>query len=264
MKTHTVINIDSKDYPDQTSSDLTLNLNTEIKDACSISLTFAAIPCTFYNISEARENNVIVVRGFSPKTITMPDGLYDLETFTKTFADKLKENSLSRSAVRFYVEEPTGKAVLKMLKRRNDEYYQIYFKGKSNELFGLKPEWPYPLNEEKTTKEIIVSEKSINFRPINHFVFHCDIIDSTNVLSNSETSGKTSSSGMTSSSDVLAIKPIKEANFGDLIAYSFDKLISIPCKPRFNKIKIYLTDENGDIIDLHGFNVQYQLVLTYH
>lgn len=242
------MNIDSSDYPDQSSSDLTVNLKTEIQDACSITLTFAVIPCTFYNISAARENNRIKVKGFDVAEITLPDGLYDLQSFSKVFADKLKENSMSRGAVRFDLEEPTGKAILHFLKRKNEAHYQIYFLGKSNELFGMKSEWPYPLDNK--SKDDVVSEKPINFRPINHFVFHCDIIESNSVLSNGE------------ASDVLTTRPIKEANFGDLIAYTFEKPIAIPCKPRFNKLNIRLTDEKGDIIDLNGHNVQYQLVLT--
>ncbi|WP_375666009.1 hypothetical protein, partial [Bartonella sp. CL41QHWL] len=172
-----------------------------------------------------------------------------LQSFSRVFADKLKEKRMSRGGVRFDVEEPTGKAILKFLKRKNEEHYQIYFIGKSNELFGMKSEWPYPLDNK--SEDEIVSEKPINFRPINHFVFHCDIIESTSVLSNGE------------ASDVLTTRPIKEANFGDLIAYSFNKPIALPCKPRFNKINIYLTDENGEIIDLNGYDVQYQLVLTH-
>ncbi|WP_375671666.1 hypothetical protein [Bartonella sp. CL27QHWL] len=249
------MNIDSSDYPDQSSSDLTVNLKTEIQDACSITLTFAVIPCTFYNISAARENNRINVKGFELVHITLPDGLYDLQSFSRVFADKLKEKRMSRGGVRFDVEEPTGKAILKFLKRKNEEHYQIYFLGKTNELFGMKSEWPYPLDN-KTDNEV-VSEKPINFRPINYFVFHCDLIDSTNVLINNEESIMTPS-------DVLAVRPIKEANFGDLIAYTFEKPIAIPCKPRFNKLNIRLTDEKGDTIDLNGHDVQYQLVLTHH
>ncbi|WP_375668117.1 hypothetical protein, partial [Bartonella sp. CL48QHWL] len=225
-----------------------------IQDACSITLTFAVIPCTFYNISEARKNNRINVKGFNVAEITLPDGLYDVLSFSRVFADKLKEKRMSRGAVRFDVEEPTGKAILKFIKRKNEEHYQIYFLGKSNELFGLKSDWPYPLDN-KTDNEV-VSDKPINFRPINYLVFHCDLIDSTNVLINNEESIMTPS-------DVLAVRPIKEANFGDLIAYSFNKPIALPCKPRFNKINIYLTDENGEIIDLNGYDVQYQLVLTH-
>ncbi|WP_375654798.1 hypothetical protein, partial [Bartonella sp. CL46QHWL] len=224
----TVINIDSSvlslsDYPDKGSSNLTVNLNTEIQEACSISLTLAIIPCTFYNISAARKNNRIKVRGFEVADLTIPDGLYDIQSFARVFADKLKEKRMSRGAVRFDVEEATGKAILKFIKRKNEEHYQIYFLGKSNELFGLKSDWPYPLDN-KTDNEV-VSDKPINFRPINYLVFHCDLIDSTNVLINNEESIMTPS-------DVLAVRPIKEANFGDLIAYSFNKPIALPCKPR--------------------------------
>ncbi|WP_375657625.1 hypothetical protein [Bartonella sp. CL32QHWL-1] len=259
MNNITVINIDSSvlslsDYPDQSSSNLTVNLNTEIQEACSISLTLATIPCTFYNISEARKNNRINVKGFELAALTIPDGLYDIQSFSRVFADKLKEKRMSRGAVRFDVEEPTGKAKLKFIKRKNEEHYQIYFLGKSNELFGMKSEWPYPLDNK--SKDEVVSEKPINFRPINYFVFHCDLIDSTNVLINNEESIMTPS-------DVLAVIPIKEANFGDLIAYTFEKPIAIPCKPRFNKLNIRLTDEKGDTIDLNGHNVQYQLVLIH-
>lgn len=246
----TIVYIDSSEYPEQSSSDLTVHLNTEIQNTCNVCLTYACIPCTFYNISEAKKNNKLMVKGFSVSVIMIPDGLYDLESFAKTFADKLKENSFSRNAVKFDVEEHTGKAVLKMLKRRNDDHHQIMFQGKSNELFGLKPDQAYPSVEDIATKDTIVSENPINFRPMNYFVIHCDIINSSHNLKNGEPS------------DILDIKPIKEANIGDMLTYSTSDNIDIPCKSKISKLGIRLTDENNEIIDLNGFDVQYQLTFT--
>jgi hypothetical protein len=61
-------------------------------------------------------------------------------------------------------------------------------------------------------------------------------------------------------SDLLSVLPIKESDFGELIQYNLTDVKSKKCDKRFNKLRIWVTDENDNPIDFNGANIQYGIL----
>jgi hypothetical protein len=55
--------IDSKHYLEQNTNNLAINLDKELKNAESMKLVYAGIPCTFYNITSKIGNNQFGIDG---------------------------------------------------------------------------------------------------------------------------------------------------------------------------------------------------------
>jgi hypothetical protein len=57
----------------------------------------------------------------------------------------------------------------------------------------------------------------------------------------------------------LASLPIKESDFGELIQYNLTDDKSKKCDYKFSKLRIWVTDENDNLIDFNGINIQYEI-----
>ena len=165
--------INSKDYPNQKPNDLTVVLDEELSGVTGIKLTHIKIPITFYNISKELKNfrysfgySIITTEighssSFSKAEVQtgllfeIPEGLYDFNSFTKTFYSKVKELRLpNEQPITFDLDKATGKVKINL-----------------NKDYTLLPENYFP-----------------NLKPFSYFVIHCDLLDTSCNLYNGKRS----------------------------------------------------------------------------
>jgi hypothetical protein len=104
-------------------------------------------------------------------------------------------------------------------------------------------------NEINKGKHKLVHTIYRSFKPFEYVHIHCDLIDSDDVLYN----GKRS--------DILALLPIKECDFGGLIQDNLTEAKSKKCDNKFSKLRIWISDENDNPIDFNGADIQYEISL---
>ena len=253
-KNDKILIIDSKNYPDQNSNDLTILLDEELKNVECLRIIYAGIPCTFYNISKERKNNTFLFSNKDNpssnkkdddwKPIVLSDGFYDVKSFVSEFQFQLEQNKIHRLAVRFDVQESTGKIVIKFGKGRIK--YTLVLTRETADLLGISP--PFYLTDDG---KVIIGDKPINFKPFDYFHIHCDIIKTDNILYN----GKRS--------DILVRLPVKNCDFGETNHHYLTGLRDRCCDNSFNKLRILVTDEHNKPIDFNGADIQYELLIRF-
>jgi hypothetical protein len=154
---------------------------------------------------------------------------------------------LNRHSIRFNFQQTSGK-ILIYFQKRGGSTFILTLGSYNNDLLGFNlpgnVHMILPRNDENPS----VGDKSINFKPFEYFHIHCDLIDSGNVLYN----------GIRS--DIFASLPMKESDFGELIQYNLTDVKSKKCDKRFNKLRIWVADENDNPIDFNGANIQYEIL----
>ena len=251
--------LNSKKHPDQNPNDLTIYLDEELQNIQGVRIIYVGIPCTFYNISqEIGNNNLSFYDGSRWKYLNIPDGLYDLKSFEKQISSVLKNMGLNPRMFKFDVEETNGKISISF-KKSKAETFKIYISNYNKDLLGFNTpiELPRRIRDPKNpsniiTEDVSIGDKSVNFKPFDYFHIHCDLLDSENILNE----GKRS--------DILARIPVKECDFGEINAYYLTGLRDRKCKGRFNKLRIWITDENDEKINFNGGNIQYELLFLHN
>ena len=61
-------------------------------------------------------------------------------------------------------------------------------------------------------------------------------------------------------SDLLVRLPVKECDFGELNQYYLTGLRDRKCSDKFNKIRLWVTDEHNKPINFNGGDIQYELL----
>jgi hypothetical protein len=212
-------------------------------------LVYAGIHCTFYNITSEIGNNKFGIEDkfLALKYLTIPDGFYDLKSFNREFMSQLSEMGLNRHGIRFGFQETSGK-ILIHFQIRGKSAYMLTLGHYNNDLLGFNLPGDVHIILPQKDQNPAVGDKPINFRPFEYFHVHCDLIDSGNVLYN----GKRS--------DIFATLPIKESDFGELIQCNLADVKSKKCDKCFNKLRIWVADENDNPIDFNGANIQYEIL----
>ena len=245
-----VLVIDSKDYPDQKANDLTVVLDEEYSGVKGVKITQFCVPCTFYNISEELKNNKFKLNHIKQNRISkwsnlvMPDGLYDLRSFLREFYEQVEKITGSRRrSVLIRLNETTGKATLTF-----DEGYELRLYENNifgfdvvDSLLGKAAEIP------KSGEKVAIGDRPFNLRPFEYFCVHSNITNSVLVNGNK--------------SDILLKSFIKNCEYGDRICYEFDNIPMVNSDDRFNKIRLWITDEHNKPIDLKNGSVQYELIV---
>jgi hypothetical protein len=254
MSVETILMIESKWCTGQDANNLTINLNEELRNVESIQILYAGIPCTWYNVSEKIGNNSLkVYEANVPKYINFPDGHYDLETFDKQFATQMKINGLPPKAIKFDMDQATGKIYV-IFRKQKGKIFSINIGGYNNELLGFNlvkygVELPRRIRDPNNSGQVIREDisigcKPINLKPFEYFHIHCDIVDGEHNLYNC------------CKSSLLARLPIKKCDFGGILTY-YPTLRGKQCVSSFNKLRIWITDEENTPIDFNGANVQF-------
>jgi len=251
--------IDSRWYSNQDPNDLTIHLHEEISGVEGVRIIFAGIPCTFYNISqELGNNNLLIHDSTAWKYVNIPDGLYDSKSFDKQISVQLKVMGLHPRAIKFDVDETTGKLIFSYRKQKGNSY-KISIRSYNKDMLGfdIPPttglELPRKIRDPGNRnnfidEEISIGDSPVNFKPFEFYHIHCDIVDTNDVLYNGERS------------DLLVRIPVKECRFGERSVYYLTGLRDRKCDERFNKIRIWLTDEDNKPINFNGGGIQYELL----
>ena len=238
--------IDSKDYPDQKANDLTVVLDEEFSGVKGVKITQFCVPCTFYNITEEFKNNKFKLYDKAKwKNLVIPDGLYDLRSFVKVFYEQVAEITGSRRrSVLIHVDDTTGKSIIKFEKGYKLRLYEHNVLGFDvvDSLQGKAAEIP------KTGENDAISENPANFRPFEYFCVHSNITNSVLVNGNK--------------SDILLKTFVKNCEYGDRKCYEFDNFTMVHSDERFNKLRLWITDEHNKPIYLKNGSVQYELILS--
>jgi len=254
-----ILIIDSKHFTEQDANDLTINFDEYLDNVKSIRITFAGIPCTFYNISDKLNNNNLLFHdGTKWGYLNFPDGYYDLETYSKQLSSQLKINGHNPKAITISLDESTGKIIFSF--KKGEQQYKVSIRSYNANLLGFKiigsdgsvelPRYARDPNDRTQVilEQISLGDKPINFRPFEYFHIHCDLINTENVLYN----GKRS--------DLLSRVLIKACDFGETISYNLGGLRERSCFKRFNKMRIWITNENNESIDYNGADIQYEFL----
>lgn len=240
--------IDSKSYPDQNVNDLTIYLDEEIDNVHGIRIIFVGIPCTFHNISyDLGNNNLIVYDTTSWQYLRIPDGLYNISSFDKQVGVQLKKLGLHPRAFKFDIDETTGKMVISF-RIQKGKTYKLGIRDFNKNLFGFNLLPNRSITLPRGNEEISIGDKPVNFKPFEFYHIHCDLVDTNHMLYN----GK--------KSDLLARIPVKECNFGEINTYYLTGLRDRKCERRFNKLRLWITDEHDKPINFNEGNIQYELL----
>ena len=265
--TDKILMIDSRSYSGQRSdqrigqnpNDLTVYLDEEMDSVEGMRIIFLGIPCTFYNIAhELGNNNLLIHDGSSWRYIRISDGWYDMRTFNREVATQMRKLGLDPRGLRFDLHVTTGKmaiSFLKLTKRGRKYTYKLSITKYNKDLFGFDEgsELPRrmrdPTNPSKIIhEEISIGQRPANFKPFEYYHIHCDLIDTGSVSYN----GKRS--------DLLVRIPVKECTFGELSIQYLTGLRDRKCTKKFNKLRLWITDENDKPINFNGGNIQYELL----
>ena len=180
-----ILLIDSRHYTDQNPNDLTVYLDEELSNIESMRIIYAGIPCTFHNISQALKNNVFQVEckpktgsgRYIPWSVTLPDGFYDLRSFTYQFSLQLsKRDNVKKRMFDFNLDETSGKIVIKIRLIRQAEKCNLILWENNADLLGFNipsSNWmrlPRKVRDPDNSNTLIdedpiIGDKPINFKP---------------------------------------------------------------------------------------------------
>ena len=219
-------------------------------------IIFIGIPCTFYNISKEIGNNLLLIHdGSSWKYVTISDGLYTVDSFDRELSAQLRKIGLPFRAIRFDVDERTGKILINFRKAKGGNPFKISIRNYNKDMLGFDSEVNLPKSrrDPKNPTKLIYDDfakgdKPAMFKPFEYYFVHCDLVDTNELLYN----GKRS--------DILARIPVKECKFGELNPYYLTEVGDRKCSEKINKIKLWITNEKDELIDFNGANIQYELL----
>ena len=243
MSSSLLLEVDSKYYPDQSSNDLTVYLDEEMFDVKGVKITQFCVSCSFYNISEDLKNNKFKIFEYGKwKNIIIPDGSYNLRNFTHAFYEQIQKiTGLRKRVLTITFDEEIGKIKIKF-----EEGYQLRLF--ENNVLGFDVGKGKNIEIPKLGETEAVGDKLVNFRMFEYFCVHSNITNS--VLVNGV------------KSDLLLKTFVKNCVMGDKICYTFENSVMVRCDDRFNKIKLWITDENNKPIDFKDGTVQYELAFN--
>ena len=238
--------IDSRDYGE--ANDLTVNLDEEIDNVGGIRIIYAGIPCTFYNISQDIGNNNLLIHDTTAwKYVNIPDGLYDAKTFDKQISIQMKMMGLQPRAIKFDVDETSGKLVISFRKQKG-ETYKLSVRSYNKNLLGFKTPPNTGLELPIDGKDISIGDKMANFKPFEYYHVHCDLVNTDEILYNGNRS------------DILARIPVKECEFGERNIHYLTGLRGRKCKRHFKSLRLWITDEDNKPINFNGGRIEYELL----
>lgn len=220
----------NSEHLNQPATDITVHFHETLTGYKYIKLLECKMYNSWYNITE---NNNKLVFSVSGKQFTkeIDPGNYSVETLAQAVG-RVKMINFKRMPA-------TGKTLLLL-----DDTAKVDFSNHKNfaNILGFK-------NKLYTTSQI--SSKKANFLTVSEYVVHCDIIDTpTNYINGKRT-------------DYLQILTLQDTkDIGDQVSYSYPNAIPVPIKhTSLNRIRIWITDQNGGSIDFHGYPISYQLEL---
>jgi len=221
----------NSEHLNQPTNDITVHFHETLIGYKHIRLFECKLYNSWYNIT--KENNILtftMTGKKEPSIKVIEPGNYNVETLSQAIG-RIKFINFKRM-------HATGKTLLIL-----DEKYKVDFTSPKNyaKMLGF---------EEKVYEKTQISQNRANFLPVSEYVVHCDIIDTQDYIN-----GKRC--------DYLQILTLQDTNeICEQVTYSYPNSIPVPIKHiPLNSIKIWITDQNGNNIDFHGYPITYQLEL---
>jgi hypothetical protein len=135
-----------------------------MRNAESMKIVYAGIPCTFYYITSEIGNYKFGIYGalVNWEYLIIPDGLYELRSFNKEFMGQLSDMGINRHSIRFSLQETTGKVLVHFQKKGNTTYRMTlgYY---NNDLLGFDLPGGVHIILPKKDENPVVGDKPINF-----------------------------------------------------------------------------------------------------
>lgn len=212
------------------------------------------IPYSIYNISSAKNNNQFEYSsdgGSSWKTIIIPDGLWAMSKLNLYLHYVMKLNSdytTSSGTDNFYIDISPNVDIGRMTITITDANYQVKTDNTAGlmvDMFGFTPNTTLTSTTGQYSDGI---NNAPNLAKVNNGIAHwrinCDLVNSSFV------------DGVRS--QLLYTFAPTESPFSKIIR-SLKNRYQQPNKTRVSSVRMYLTDDNGNIMDLHGEKVSYTL-----
>lgn len=228
--------LDSKDF--EKSEDFTIECVPPIAVTSDslIALKSMSIWVSWNNIDKKYENNTFkYFDGSLWHEVTLDNGNYTLRELNNFLIKLLGDDD---TPIKFKANFATQRFVIEL----NDNYMMDLRKGKLHEILGFEPE----LYDQKHQEGKFMANIS---RGIDDIHIHCDII--TGALYNSR------------SSDILySFTPSNPP--GSLIKVDENHPLFLPVNRRdyIHRIRMYVTNQDNDLIDLNNMRVLYRLLIT--
>ena len=216
----------------------------------SVSLVKLATWYSIYNFSSVEHSNTIfnIDDGTDNVDITIPNGIYSFEDFNSYITPAII-SEFGSEVVKFEVNDNTGKFVITLAAN-----VTLIISNGSASNFGLVDRYVDGWDKTSVSYSAGGSGQVIEstFTPqwtngIQSMNLECDL------TSNSSLNGKSSS--------IIAQFAPRGAPFGSIIFEPKNLVFSQVNKKNFNRIRIKLTDQSGNLIDLNGENMSLMLII---
>ena len=203
-----------------------VEIHEDLTEFDTVRLELAILPFAWYNISEKLQNSSFVLsKDGEDVTITVPDGLYTIETFNIAVQDALRGAKVRR-AIEFKYSKNDGKGIIRLNKA-----YKPTLPAELKKMLGfVSKEVP---NEQG---QMISGDKPSIFFRHDSYNIYCNIIDSSKNLVNGQRS------------QYLGTFAPKIGTYGVTEAFKSNNIFAID-KYNHSLIKIEITDENHEAID---------------
>lgn len=222
------------------------------QSAYEIALAEAGIWYSWSNIAAKFNNQSFVYSpdaGSSWKTITIPEGNWGVEAINTYVQSQMKINGdygVTGGNDEFYITIGADYSQIRATVTIANSYQLDFTVGKLNELLGFN-------SQVFDADGLYTATNRPNIENnVSNILIHCSIVGSS-PFAGSYTNG--------SPSDVIySFNPTGDP--GSLMTIIPNPQVWLPVMyPCINSITMYLTDQNGNILDLRGENTTYRLIL---
>ena len=213
-------------------SQSTIDLSYSVNDKYTISIKDITYYVGYHNISTQLGNNIVKYNnGAVTRTIKLKDGLYSLNSYFTEIKNIINQNGDNSSNINYTYNETNG-----IITITSTSPYIFSITNSNTKLLGF--------NKARTIPSTATSDKPVNFNPFEMMCIH--LKHAYNYYNGKPT-------------DIIAKIPVTNHTFGTLVHYTFDdpQIVTLDN----STLEIYITDENGNIIDFHGMPVHYTCIL---
>ena len=218
--------------------DYTINFNDVIDNKAGnyhIALKEISYVFGFYNISSSRGNNLAEYStGTTKKTVVLPDGYYNIDTYFAEIHDQMRiKEKKDKDNIKLHKYTFNGKVSIRV-----SEKYIFNITPSNKELLGFNN--PIDISSTGT------SDKPINFNPFTNLYIHVQEINRTKNYVNGQYS------------DVIKYIPLTRSSFGETISNVYIKPLYIPLlNTTINSLHITITSTDNKIISFNGMPISY-------
>jgi hypothetical protein len=188
----------------------------------------------YFNISRSIGNNLAeYFNGTTRKTVVLPDGYYNVDTYFSEIFDQMKIKGDKPVNLKYQKWTFNGKVVIRVLDK-----YTFNITSSNKNLLGF--------NNPVNITLVGTSDKPVNFAPFSNLCIHVQEIN------------KTKNYVKGQYSDVISYLPLTKSAFGETVSSVFGEPLYIPLqKTTISSLHITVTDINNNIVSFNGMPISY-------